>query len=315
MLITPLKSQTTASDAPAWQIAAGGKMVFEVASVKLSKAPPRPPLFPLDNGDAYLPGGRFSANFELWSYISFAYKLPQNQEQTRAALAKFPKGLGILDSFEIEARASSSTTKDQMRLMMQSLLADRFKLAVHFETREVPVLALTLVKPGKTGPQLHPHSEGPPCPEPGISPSSGDVFSVAPPKPGAPPSAAGDVFPPRCGYAAGRRSPDGMTLVGSRDSRIPFLAQTIYDNGLADREVGKPVVDQTGLEGTFDYTIKWKSCSPRPLPPGADSQPPPDAECTTFMQAVREQLGLKLVPTKGSVRMLVIDHVEAPSEN
>src|ERR1700722_4318075 len=89
--ITPLKSQTTATDAPAWQIAAGGKMVFEVASVKLSKVPPRPPLFPLDNRDAYLPGGRFSANFELWSYISFAYKLPQNQEQTRAALAKFPK--------------------------------------------------------------------------------------------------------------------------------------------------------------------------------------------------------------------------------
>jgi uncharacterized protein (TIGR03435 family) len=120
-----------------------------------------------------------------------------------------------------------------MRLMMQSLLADRFKLAVHFETREVPVLALTLVKPGKTGPQLHPHSEGPPCPEPGISPTSGNVFSVAPPKLGTPPSAADDVFPPKCGYAAGRRAPDGMTLVGSRDSSIPFLAQTIYDNGLA----------------------------------------------------------------------------------
>ena len=49
--------------------------------------------------------------------------------------------------------------------MMQSLLADRFKLRVHFEPREVPVLALTLVKPGKLGPKLLPHSEGPPCPD------------------------------------------------------------------------------------------------------------------------------------------------------
>ncbi len=51
-----------------------------------------------------------------------------------------------------------------MRLMMQSLLADRFKLAIHFETREATVLALELVEPGKPGPKLIPHSQGPPCP-------------------------------------------------------------------------------------------------------------------------------------------------------
>ena len=54
--------------------------------------------------------------------------------------------------FEIDARAEGNPTKDQMRLMMQSLLADRFKLAVHFEAREAPVFDLTLVKQGRTGP-------------------------------------------------------------------------------------------------------------------------------------------------------------------
>src|SRR5580658_5634043 len=79
------------------------------------------------------------------------------------------------DFFDIEAQAPGNPTKDQMRLMIQSLLAERFKLAVHFETRDAPVFALTLVKPGKTGPKLLPHSEGPPCPD------------YTPPELGAPP--------------------------------------------------------------------------------------------------------------------------------
>jgi hypothetical protein len=84
----------------------------------------------------------------LWIYIAFACKLPPNDEQTRAMLAHLPKWFGGF--FEIDARAKGNPSKDQMRLMMQSLLADRFKLAVHFETKEEPVYALTLVKPGKT---------------------------------------------------------------------------------------------------------------------------------------------------------------------
>src|ERR1035441_7466177 len=57
----------------------------------------------------------------------------------------------------------ANPSKDQMRLMMQSLLAERFKLAVHFETHDVPVMALVLVEPGKLGFRLRPHSQGPPC--------------------------------------------------------------------------------------------------------------------------------------------------------
>lgn len=90
-------------------------MAFEVASVKPSKLP-KIPSYPLDNRNAYVPGGRFSTSFPLWYYIAFAYKLGPNQEERRAAVAQFPKGLSDMEFFEIEARAEGNPTKDQMRL-------------------------------------------------------------------------------------------------------------------------------------------------------------------------------------------------------
>jgi uncharacterized protein (TIGR03435 family) len=66
-----------------------------------------------------------------------------------------------LRALYIEARAEGNPNKDQMHLMMQSLLAERFKLAVQFETHEVPVMAMVLIKPGKLGSRLRPHSQGP----------------------------------------------------------------------------------------------------------------------------------------------------------
>jgi len=67
------------------------------------------------------------------------------------------------ERYAIEARADGTPTKDQMRLMMRSLLAERFGFKAHFEERTLPAFALELVNPGKTGPKLRPHSEGVPC--------------------------------------------------------------------------------------------------------------------------------------------------------
>jgi hypothetical protein len=99
-----------------WQKAAGGKMTFEVASVKPSKSP-RIPNFPLDPGNAKTPGGRFSAAMPLYIYIDFAYKLAPNplQERTLTHLAESVRK----DFYDIEARAPGNPTKDQMRLMVQ----------------------------------------------------------------------------------------------------------------------------------------------------------------------------------------------------
>jgi len=123
-----------------------------VASVKPNRSDSPPASnFPLGPGDVYVRnGGLFSATgFPLIIYISFAYKMIGNQEQY--LLRQLPDWAKV-ERFDIQARASGDPGKDQMRLMMRALLADRFQLRIRFERREVPVLAFTLAKAGKTGP-------------------------------------------------------------------------------------------------------------------------------------------------------------------
>jgi uncharacterized protein (TIGR03435 family) len=271
---------------PPWQTAAGGKMSFDVAAVKPSKGAFTPPSFPLDSGDAYVPtGGRFTADFPLSVYISFAYKLSQTAEQREAMMAHLPKWVAS-DRFSIVAKTEvSNPTKDQMRLMMQALLADRFQLTAHFESQTVPVLALILLKPGKTGPNIRPHADGPPCDKPDPQ-----------------------VFPPRCDVQA-LMFKGGRNLAGSRNTTMDLLAASVGGLG----RLGRPVVDQTGITGKVDFKIEW---TPEPNgPPPPDAPPPADSPGTTFLQALREQLGMKLEPTTAPVQILVIDHVDRPSEN
>jgi bla regulator protein blaR1 len=301
VVVTALAAQLP--DEPDWQTAAGGKMAFEVASVRSDKPGTFTlPTFWLDLGDLKPPGGRFSGSFPLASYISFAYKLLAFQsEEMRAQLPKWAN-----DNYAVGAEAGGNPTKDQMRLMMQSLLADRFKLRTHFETKEVPVLALTLAKPGKLGPKLLPHSDRPPCPD---SFEMTNPFTT-PPKPG-------DVFPPNCGPPALFVAITDGTRIGSRNTTMGFLADDIYTYGSRLGEIDKPVVDQTGVEGRFDFVLELPAgmiFSLIPKPPNPDD-PPPDPKGTPFVNALREQLGLKLVRSKGQVRTLIIEHVEKPSEN
>jgi uncharacterized protein (TIGR03435 family) len=77
--------------------------------------------------------------------------------------------------------------------------------------------------------------------------------------------------------------------------------------------VDRPVVDQTGLTGTFDFVIEFSPQIDTPLPPGANFTP--DTTGPTFQEALKEQLGLKLDPGTGSVEVLTVDHIEQPSEN
>jgi uncharacterized protein (TIGR03435 family) len=310
-----------AQDATDWQTKAGGTMAFEVASVKLSQPDARPSAnFPLDPSDSFQavrtnerPNGRFSATSQLSSYISFAYKLRLTRGQLDAMISHLPKWVST-DLFEIQARAPGNPTKDQMRLMMQALLAERFRLAVHFETHEIPVLAMTLDKPGKTGPGLRPHAEGLSC--------------DAPPSP--------EIYPPACeifGWkfsssdADVRASSSPLLLPrtgGGRNTTTALIAWYLPSMGNLDR----PVIDRTGLTGRFDFTIRWTPDPTNVLPPGAGvipkggsnvsapaPNPTPGNEGPSFIQALREQAGLKLESTKGPVETLVIDHVELPSEN
>ena len=294
----PLKAQATAEAAPHttpdWEKRAGGKMQFEVASIHLERPDSwSPPSFPLDPGDSSIPpGGHFFADFPLLVDIQFAYKYWPTRVQEEALRAQLPKW-AQKQNFVIEARAEGNPTKDQMRLMLQSLLTERFKLAVHFERRQTQVFALVLAKPGKLGPKLRHHGDGPPCDV------SGDSMDE--------PRATPNVFPRHCGTYALWPTTDNSRFIGSRDTTMPFIAKFLA----LDANLARPAVDQTGLTGNFDFTIQYSRDSIAPPVLGAA----PESQGPTFLEALKEQLGLKLKPTMAPVDVLVIDHVEQPSPN
>jgi len=290
-------------DMPAWQKSAGGRMEFDVASVRPYTGDFKPPSIAMSNDDGSQPrDGLFHSGFPLSVDIEFAYKISLAPEQEQAMLAPLPKWV-TTDRYQIEARSPGRPTKDQVRLMMQSLLEERFGLKVHVETRTVPVFGVMLAKPGKLGPKLLPHSEAVPCPGP-VQPGT--------PQPEPPPNPP---FPYQCGVYSMNRAADGATRWGSRNTTMALVAAMLPTLG----GLGKPVVDQTGLTGNYDVTVEFSmeatrnAMRPPTAPASADpAEPPPGI---TFMDAVREQLGLKLEPTKAPVQMLVIDHIERPSEN
>jgi uncharacterized protein (TIGR03435 family) len=268
-------------------------MSFEVASIRPA-ASIRSAGFALDAGSHFrFTGGRFSAAFPLIAYITFAYKLTLSPQEQKDALSSIPKWVNT-DIFEISARASiSNPTKDQLRLMMQSLLAERFRLAVHFDTKVVPAFELVMVKPGKLGPALLRHEQGPPCPE----------------REGSNVAAAGTIFPAVCGVYLVDPNAENMRI-GVRNTTMGLFASMIPN--LPFGEVSRPLVDRTGLKGAFDITVEW---SRRSQSIGSGATILPEVPETTAIEALKEQLGLKLEPAQAPLQVLVIEHVEKPSEN
>ena len=151
-----------------------------------------------------------------------------------------------------------------MRPKLQSLLAERFKLSLHRETREQPLYALVVGK-------------------------SGTKFQRA------------------NGNFGGLRI--GRTQLTGSGATLEMLTTALAN------QLGRPVLDRTGLEGTFDFKLEWAAQAGASPLPGGDALPPADANGPSIFTALQEQLGLKLESTKGSVEVLVIDHVERPSEN
>jgi uncharacterized protein (TIGR03435 family) len=186
--------------------------------------------------------------------------------------------------------------------MMQALLADRFKLAVHFETRVVLIFAIMLAKPGKLGPQLRLHR-------------ADDPLCVVPPTVTTPGSARtatledAEGFPERCGGISGMKpTAPGRMRDGGRDVTISQMGAVLTGIG----NVGRPILDKTGLQGHVDYNLEWGMVAAN-VPNGVEFHP--DESAPTFEEALKEQLGLKLVPEKGPADFFFVDHIEHPSAN
>jgi uncharacterized protein (TIGR03435 family) len=289
---------------PEWQTAAGGKMAFDTATVRQNTTEPPgagSANFPLGPGDVYMPNrGFFRAyGFLLATYIEFAYKITPNQEEF--LLSQLPKWV-TTEQFDIEARAEGNPTKDQMRLMMQALLADRFRLAAHYETRQIPVFALILDRPGELGPQLQKHADESPCPTTSIVPS---------PAPTAQPQLLDARYPATCGgMLAMPPSTPGRLRGGARNVTMELIASSLKGGGSG---VDRPVLNRTGLTGKFDFAIEFAPQYGAGLPASSNFRPDPTGP--TFEQALKEQLGLKLESQMGPADFLVIDYIETHSAN
>ena len=304
-LNTPLKAQTldqtssaNSTPIPAWQTAAGAHMSFEVASIRLAEpgAQFRSNVNLNMEDEPIADGGRLSATASLGSYIALAYKFLPAGVQSEAVFSRLPKWAKT-ELFTIEAKAPiAHPSKDQMRLMMQSLLAERFNLVVHYETHDLPVIALVLASPGKLGFRLRPHSQGPPC-DARIPPVDRNSSKIP------------EVWRPVCGDFQMLDWTNNTVILGSRNTTIEMLVDFLP----ALLELNRPVVDQTGLTGKFDYEVNftppWKM--PKEQSPGTQL----DLTGPTFSEALKNQLGLKLKPTRASIQTLVIDRVEHPSPN
>jgi uncharacterized protein (TIGR03435 family) len=301
------QSPPAQSPTPQWQIDAGGKMAFDVASVKLDKSGERPrSSIHLEPGNLSPPNGSlFSVTgTPLFLYIGFAYNLTVSQ---LTHLASGSPNWVTTEPFDIEARAQGNPSRDQMRLMMQALLADRFKLAVHRETKQGPVYALVLATSGKTGPQLRPHLDDGSCSMAAETPPPASAAV-----PSAPSSTSGLQLPPLvCGNVAFMQpSTPGRFRVGAKGVTIGQIADSLPVVTVKTADVpDRPLLDRTGLSGNFDFALEF---TPQ-LPPGSTFQL--DESGPTFLEALKEQLGLKLESRTEPIDVLVIDHVEEPSPN
>ena len=257
---------------------------FEVASIKPNKSDS-------NRVDITPQGGRFTAtNVSLGGLIRIAYgtprALPLNQLSVSAKWIGGP-GQRYLESdrFDVVAKAEGDPSPAQMNLMIRTLLADRFKLVVHHETKQLPMYALVLARTdGRLGPRLRRSDVD--CSDPGNAP---------------PPAADGT---PSCGF---------RSFPGKATGRVTMsaLAQRMLSNALDDH---RPVEDRTGLAGTFEFDLEWTPDRPAPpRPADAPPAPPIDPNGASIFTALQEQLGLKLEPQNGQIDTLVVDSAEQPT--
>ncbi|HEY1307953.1 MAG TPA: TIGR03435 family protein [Vicinamibacterales bacterium] len=279
------------------QRAAGGQPdTFEAASVKLNKSGPTEQAML-----GFAPGGQFRAvNVTLQMLIAEAYGDPWPLQNSR--IGGGPKWMD-LERFDIVATAGSSATpavdgpSPRMFLMLQRLLAERFKLTVHKEQKVVPIYALIVAKEN-LGPGLRKSTVQ--CEAPPGSAKGGTISSPA--------DASANASRP-CGL---RRFPGTLSGTAITIAELVTVLSQL-------RGVDRFVADQTKLEGPYDVELKWtpEQLVPelRSPPPGAPPMPPIDPNGPTLFTAVQEQLGLRLNPTKGPVDVLVVDRAELPTDN
>lgn len=215
------------------------RMSFEVATIKPLDKSKHP--HALSYTEAY--PGLLKMGGSVYTFIERGYGLNEDQILGGPNWSKN-------DGFDIVAKPSAPADPNQINAMLRTLLEERFKLAVHTETRDGAEYSLVAAKGGPRMKQVDDNSA--------------------------------------------RGSGSGPTMLRGTMSTTEIAS-------LLSSILGRPVLDHSGLSGTYTVDLKW----------AGDDQ----ADGPSVFTAIQEQLGLKLEPTRGPIQMLVIDHVERPSEN
>jgi len=251
---------------------------FEVASVKPS-APEGGRTVGCDGGPGTAnPGTLTCENTTLLMLLTKTFNIS-------ALVLQAPDWLAT-SRFDIIARIPQGTTKVEFLEMCQSLLTDRFKLAVHREEKEVSKYDLVAAK---TGIKIRSSSD--------LNPE--DRASPEPPRSHPPMKLDREGFPEL--NRPGMIGVNGHIRLYDPKMTMEFLASTLSN------QLGKPVTDSTGLQGAYEIRLYWVD---ETLPPSSDNAGP------TILRAVQDQLGLRLESKKGPVQFLIVDHVDkVPTEN
>jgi uncharacterized protein (TIGR03435 family) len=255
---------------------------FEVASIKASPPPdPRGFRMSFRGGPGTDDPGLFTCeNWGLSGLITLAYDIQDYQ-------LSGPEWMGTT-RFMVSAKIPPGTTKEQFHLMLQNLLAERFKLALHREKKEMQAYSLVVSKNGhklKQSPaaQLPLDDDQPKSLSASTSNKDENGFPILPPS----------------------RHPMMMAANGHAVQRFANESMESLARELAG-QLRHPVSDDTGLQGKYDFTMNW-------IMGGALAA---DDTGPTIFAALQQQLGLKLESKKGTVDILVVDHIEkAPTEN
>lgn len=235
------------------------RLEFEVASVKPTKPGTQ------GGGIKPLPGGQtyVATNVPVGLMIRLMFHLNTSQ---------ISGGPGWLDTdrYDVDAKADGPHTVDELHVMFQNLLVDRFKLKFHYETKTLPAYELVVDKSGPKITENH-------------NPENFDI-------------------------------PIQVREIGSVQATHCSMS---YFSWVASQFLNKPVVDQTGLTGYYDFKLEFAPEIPQAVLDRlqAEGRPAPTLNGPDLFTAIREQMGLRLDSHKGPVQVMVIEHVEKPSEN
>jgi len=259
---------------------------FEVASVRSAgQLDFRPRTMEMSGGPGTSDPSRIAfQNFWMFNLITLAYQVYRYQ-------LVGPSWIGT-EMFDIVAKVPEGSTPEQVPLMLRNLLAERFHLTFHREKKEGPVYQLVV---GKNGPKLH-ESVAEPAPN---APKA--VLSASVPKLDA------EGFPI---LSAGREN-DMASYYGRTRERFAETSMEQFASELSP-QLGRPVTDATGLRGKYDFSLQWVSEGLRSgAAHGQEADPGPG-----LIEAVQQQLGLRLEQKKGLIDVIVIDHIDkVPTEN